>query len=131
MSLSDPVSDMLTRIRNATRAALPSVQMPASKMKAAIAEVLKQNGYIEDFSVADDGPGKSLSIVLKYYDGESVIEGIERVSKPSRRQYAGADKLPRVLGGLGVAIVSTSKGVMTDRSARKENIGGEVLCHVW
>lgn len=131
MSLSDPIADMLTRIRNAANVAKIDVDMPASKLKAAVADVLKQAGYIEDFTVVGDGPKKTLNIVLKYYDGTNVIEGLERVSKPSRRIYAGAGEIPRVLGGLGVAIVSTSKGVMSDREAREQNIGGEVLCYVW
>lgn len=131
MSLSDPIADMLTRIRNAASAEKMEVEIPSSKLKAAIAHVLKKKGFIDDFSVDGDGPKKNLKLALKYLDGESVIEGLERVSKPSRRVYASADNMPRVLGGLGVAIVSTSKGVMTDREARKENIGGEVLCYVW
>lgn len=131
MSLSDPIADMLTRIRNAANVAKIDVEMPASKLKAAVADVLKQAGYIEDFTVIGDGPKKTLNIALKYYDGVNVIEGLERVSKPSRRIYAGAGEIPRVLGGLGVAIVSTSKGVMSDRDAREQNIGGEVLCYVW
>lgn len=131
MSLSDPIADMLTRIRNATTAELAEVGMPSSKVKTAIAEVLRQNGFIEGFSVTEAGAGKLLNIELKYRDGQSVIEGIERVSKSSRRVYSGSGDMPRVLGGLGIAIVSTSKGVMTDRQARKDNIGGEVLCYVW
>lgn len=131
MSLSDPIADMLTRIRNACNAAKLEVDIPASRMKTSIADVLKQNGFIDDFSVEGDGPKKSLKLSLKYFDGEPVIEGLERVSKPSRRVYSNAGDMPRVLGGLGIAIVSTSKGLMTDRDARNENIGGEVLCYVW
>ncbi len=134
MSLSDPIADMLTRIRNGCGAKLPDVAMPSSKEKVSVAEVLKQAGYIEDYSVAEDGPKKVLSLVLKYQGGKKrvpVIEGLRRVSKPSCRVYAGSQDIPRVLGGLGVAIVSTSQGVMTDRAARKANVGGEVLCYVW
>lgn len=131
MSLSDPIADMLTRIRNASSAAKPEVSMPSSKIKAAIAGVLKQTGFIAGFAIEGEGPKKSLNLSLKYSDGAPVIEGIERVSRSSRRVYAGAGEIPRVLGGLGVAVVSTSKGVMTDREARKQKIGGEVLCYVW
>ena len=130
MSVNDPIADMLTRIRNACKARHPEVSMPSSKLKAAIAEVLKQNGYIIDFRVEGDVK-KVLTIVLKYRDGEPVIEGLKRVSKPSRRVYVGADEIPRVLDGLGIAVLSTSKGVVSDRAARRENVGGEVLCYVW
>lgn len=130
MSMTDPIADMLTRIRNAQMAEKPAVAMPASKLKVAIASVLKDEGYIDDFAVRA-GSGKSeLDIALKYYAGSPVIERIERVSRPGLRVYKGKDDLPRVLNGLGVAIVSTPKGVMTDRRARASNMGGEVLCIV-
>lgn len=130
MSMTDPIADMLTRIRNAQMAEKSAVAMPASKLKVAIASVLKDEGYIDDFAVRD-GSGKSeLDIALKYYAGRPVIERIERVSRPGLRVYKGKDDLPRVLNGLGVAIVSTPKGVMTDRRARASNVGGEVLCIV-
>lgn len=130
MSVNDPIADMLTRIRNACKARRPDVSMPSSKLKAAVAEVLKQNGYILDYHV-DGDVKKILTIVLKYHAGAPVIEGLKRVSKPSRRVYVGADEIPRVLDGLGMAILSTSRGVVSDRVARRENVGGEVLCYVW
>lgn len=130
MSMNDPVSDMLTRIRNAQHAAKHSVSMPASKLKQAIARVLQDEGYIEGFSV-DTGDGKpALTIDLKYYQGRPVIERIERVSRPGLRVYRKAGELPKVIGGLGIAIVSTSEGVMTDHAARAAGRGGEVLCVV-
>lgn len=130
MSMTDPVADMLTRIRNAQMAEKVSVSMPSSKLKVAIAKVLKDEGYIEDFAVRENGAKPELDVALKYYAGRPVIERIERVSKPGLRVYRGKDELPRVLNGLGVAIVSTPKGVMTDRKARAGNMGGEVLCIV-
>lgn len=131
MSLSDPVADMLTRIRNAARIGRPDVNVHTSKLCKGVAQVLKEEGYITDFDVIDDGLQGLLRIHLKYTpDGAAVIGAIDRVSKPGRRVYAGVDKLPRVLGGLGVAIVSTSKGVMSDRKCRHENIGGELICTV-
>jgi small subunit ribosomal protein S8 len=130
MSMSDPVADMLTRIRNAQQAAKVSVSMPASKLKAAIAQVLKDEGYIDDFVVRGEGSSRDLTIGLKYYAGRPVIERIERVSKPGLRVYCGCNDLPKVMNGLGVAIVSTPSGVMTDRGARAANVGGEVLCYV-
>lgn len=130
MSMTDPVADMLTRIRNAQMAEKATVGMPASKLKIAIAEVLKQEGYIGDYVVREAGGKKSLDLELKYYAGRPVIERIERVSTPGLRVYRGCGDLPRVLNGLGVAIVSTPKGVMTDKSARSANVGGEVLCVV-
>jgi len=128
--MSDPISDMLTRIRNAQMAEKAQVLMPSSKLKVAIAKVLKDEGYIEDFSVRQAEKKAELEVLLKYYAGRPVIERIERVSKPGLRVYKGANDIPRVMNGLGVAIVSTSKGVMTDRKARADNIGGEVLCYV-
>jgi small subunit ribosomal protein S8 len=130
MSMHDPISDMLTRIRNAQRASKVAVAMPSSKLKVAIAKVLKEEGYIEDFSVSADEKKPTLDIQLKYYAGRPVIERIERVSRPGLRVYKGTVEIPKVMNGLGVAIVSTSKGVMTDRKARAAGIGGELLCIV-
>ena len=130
MSMSDPIADMLTRIRNAQSAEKPSVAMPASKVKAAIAQVLKDEGYVEDFAVRELEGRPTLEISLKYYAGKPVIEKIERVSRPGLRIYRPKDDLPKVMNGLGVAIVSTSRGVMTDRKARGLGVGGEVLCIV-
>jgi small subunit ribosomal protein S8 len=130
MSMTDPVADMLTRIRNAQMAEKLSVSMPSSKLKVAIAKVLKDEGYIDDFAIRVNGAKPELDVALKYYAGRPVIERIERVSKPGLRVYKGKDDLPRVMNGLGVAIVSTPKGVMTDRRARAGNMGGEVLCIV-
>jgi small subunit ribosomal protein S8 len=130
MSMTDPIADMLTRIRNAQSSEKKSVAMPASKLKSAIAQVLKDEGYIEDFAVRE-GEGKpQLEIGLKYYAGKPVIERIERVSRPGLRIYRPKDELPKVMNGLGVAILSTSRGVMTDRKARGIGVGGEVLCIV-
>ena len=132
MSMSDPLADMLTRIRNASRVNFVSVTMPKSNVKVNVAKVLQQEGYIEGFQVSDEGPQGQLSIDLKYGPaGEPVITGIKRVSKPGLRQYAGASDIPQVLNGLGVAIVSTSAGIMTDREARAKNVGGEIICEVW
>ena len=130
MSMSDPIADMLTRIRNAQHSEKVSVVMPASKLKAAIAQVLKDEGYVEDFVVHEANGKPLLDISLKYYAGRPVIEKIERVSRPGLRIYKASDKLPSVMNGLGVAIVSTSKGVMTERKARASGVGGEVLCIV-
>jgi small subunit ribosomal protein S8 len=130
MSMSDPIADMLTRIRNAQATEKPSVFVPASKVKRAIAQVLKDEGYIEDYAVRDQDGKAFIEIGLKYYAGKPVIEKLERVSRPGLRIYKGRDDIPRVMNGLGVAIVSTSKGVMTDRRARETGIGGEVLCVV-
>lgn len=130
MSMSDPISDMLTRIRNAQSSEKMTVSMPASKLKAAIAEVLKDEGYIDEVVRREESGKPVLEIALKYYAGRPVIEKIERVSRPGLRIYRGSKDIPRVLNGLGVAIVSTSKGVMTDRKARAAGIGGEVLCIV-
>ena len=129
MSMHDPISDMLTRIRNAQRAHKVAVAMPSSKLKCAIAKVLKEEGYIEDFAVSADAK-PVLEIQLKYYAGRPVIEQIKRVSRPGLRVYKGSDEIPTVMNGLGVAIVSTSKGVMTDRKARAAGIGCELLCVV-
>jgi len=130
MSMTDPISDMLTRIRNAQAVAKTVVSMPASKLKSSIAQVLKDEGYIDGFAVRDKDGKPELEISLKYYAGEPVIEKIERISRPGLRIYKGSGDLPKVMNGLGVAIVSTSRGVMTDRKARASGIGGEVLCIV-
>lgn len=130
MSMTDPIADMLTRIRNAQMAEKLTVTMPSSKIKLAIAKVLHNEGYIESFSVNSEKTVPSLEIELKYYAGRPVIEKIERVSRPGLRIYRGREDLPRVMNGLGIAIVSTPKGVMTDKSARQANVGGEVLCLV-
>ena len=130
MSMSDPIADMLTRIRNAQLAEKTSVAVPSSKLKVSIAKVLKDEGYIEDFAIRDDSGKSSLEIGLKYYAGRPVIERIERVSRPGLRIYKPAKDIPQVMNGLGVAIVSTSRGVMTDRKARQTGVGGEVLCIV-
>jgi len=128
MSMTDPIADMLTRIRNGQKARKFSVTMPSSTVKVAIARVLKDEGYIVDFDSVADGAKTNLTIELKYFEGSPVIESIKRVSKPGLRIYRGSGDLPKVLGGLGVAIVSTSAGVMSDRQAREQGIGGEVLC---
>jgi len=130
MSMTDPIADMLTRIRNAQMAEKVAVSIPSSKLKVAIARVLKDEGYIDDFAVRDNAGKAELDIALKYYAGRPVIERIERVSKPGLRVYKGKDDLPKVMNGLGIAIVSTPQGVMTDRRARAANTGGEVLCIV-
>ena len=130
MSMSDPIADMLTRIRNAQAVDKAAVTMPSSKLKVAIAQVLKDEGYIDDFAVQTDSGKNELNISLKYYAGRPVIERIERVSRPGLRIYKGRDSIPQVMNGLGVAIVTTPKGVMTDRKARQTGVGGEVLCYV-
>jgi small subunit ribosomal protein S8 len=128
--VNDPISDMLTRIRNANRALLPGVELPYSKLKENIAGILKREGYIADFAVEGKLP-KTLKLKLKYQGKKSVIEGLRRISTPGLRRYVGATEIPRVRGGLGVAMVSTSEGVMTDTQARKKNLGGELLCYIW
>ena len=130
MSMTDPIADMLTRIRNAQTVGHLDVGIPCSKLKVSIAQVLKDEGYIEDFQVRDEGQNKELRIGLKYYAGRPVIERLERVSKPGLRVYRGSGEIPKVMNGLGVAIVSTSRGVMTDRKARADGVGGEILCIV-
>jgi small subunit ribosomal protein S8 len=130
MSMSDPIADLLTRIRNAQSVNKTNVAMPSSKLKVAIARVLKEEGYIEDYAVADQGGKPELRIELKYYAGRPVIERIERVSRPGLRIYRGKSEIPTVMNGLGVAIVSTPQGVMTDRKARATGTGGEILCYV-
>lgn len=130
MSMTDPISDMLTRIRNGQKAKKVVVSMPASRVKLAVAEVLVAEGYMTDVSVEGEGAGRTMTVTLKYHEGQPVIERIERASRPGLRYYAGTSEIPKVQGGLGVAIVSTSKGVMTDRQARADGHGGEVLCLV-
>jgi len=129
-NMSDPISDMLTRIRNAGAANLPAVELPHSRIKESVAKLLQQQGYIGDVSVEGDTK-KKLKLRLKFNGKKSVIEGLKRVSKPGLRRYVGATEIPRVRGGLGVAIVSTSEGLLTDQQARKKNLGGELLCYIW
>lgn len=132
MSMNDPLADMLTRIRNASNAHFPSVDMPLSTLKASVARVLKEEGYIEGFETVNEGPQGVLKIQLKYGPhSEQVITGIRRISKPGRRQYTGSARIPKVMSGLGIAVLSTSQGVMTDKAARRANVGGELLCEVW
>ena len=130
MSMTDPIADMLVRIRNAAAVGKPTVKMPSSKIKVAIAKVLQDEGYIGGSRVTENGAKAELEIVLKYFEGKPVIEKLQRVSRSGLRQYRGKDALPKVLGGLGVAIISTSKGIMTDVQARQQGVGGEVLCVV-
>lgn len=130
MSMTDPIADMLTRVRNGQSAGKESVVLPSSKVKVAIAKVLKEEGYITDFSTEQKGNQTQMTVVLKYYNGKPVIEEVKRISKPGLRIYKSKEELPKVLGGLGIAIVSTSKGVMTDRAARALGHGGEVICTV-
>ena len=132
MHITDPIADMLTRIRNANSAKHATVDIPASNMKKAIAEILLEEGYIKNYQIVNDGAQGVIKVTLKYVNGtDKVITGLRRVSKPGLRVYAGADELPRVLKGLGIAIISTSKGVMTDKKAREAHVGGEVLAFVW
>ena len=133
MTMSDPIADMLTRIRNANTAKHDTVDVPASKMKIAIADILLNEGYITKYDIVEDGNFKTIRITLKYGvdKNEKVISGLKRISKPGLRVYANSEELPRVLGGLGTAIISTNQGVITDKEARKLNIGGEVLCFIW
>ncbi len=133
MTMSDPIADMLTRIRNANTAKHDTVDVPASKMKQAIADILVKEGYIKKYDLVEDGAFKTIHITMKYGrdKNEKVISGIKRISKPGLRVYAGKDELPKVLGGLGIAIISTNKGILTDKEARQQNVGGEVLAFVW
>ncbi len=132
MAMTDPIADMLTRIRNANTAGHDSVDIPASNMKKSIAEILKNEGFIKDYKIVKDNAQGTIKVDLKYGHGkERTIIGIKKISKPGLRVYAKADQVPKVLGGLGVAIISTSKGVITDKEARKERVGGEVICYVW
>ena len=128
--MSDPISDMLTRLRNGGRALQPAIELPHSRIKENVAKILKAEGYVSDVSV-EGNAAKKIKIRLKYNGKKSVIEGLKRISKPGLRKYVGATEIPRVRGGLGVAVVSTSEGVMTDTQARKKNLGGELLCYVW
>jgi small subunit ribosomal protein S8 len=130
MSMTDPIADFLTRIRNGQRAGKPEVTVPSSRLKLALAKVLKDEGYIDDFSAGSEGGKSRLTVRLKYYQGRPVIDRLERVSRPGLRVYKGKDELPKILGGMGVAIISTSSGVMSDREARAGGHGGEVLCIV-
>jgi small subunit ribosomal protein S8 len=130
--LSDPIADMLTRVRNAIRARHPKVDVPASKLKVEIARILKEEGYIANFKVAEEGVKKTIKIYLKYGpDNQPIISEIERVSRPGCRVYVGREEIPRVLGGLGINILTTARGVMTGRDAHREKVGGEILCRIW
>lgn len=131
MQITDPIADLLTRIRNAQSARHGSVEIPASNMKKSICQILVDEGYVRSFNVTEDGKQGIIRITLRYVEGEPVIKGLKRVSKPGLRIYSNAEELPKVMKGLGIAVVSTSKGIMTDRAARKENVGGEVLAFVW
>jgi small subunit ribosomal protein S8 len=131
MPVTDPISDFLTRIRNASKAKKVRVDIPASKMKINLAEILKNQNFIRDYQVIDDNKQNMISIILRYTDGESAINGLKRVSTPGLRIYKNAKELPRVLNGLGVAVISTSKGLLTDNDARQQSIGGEVVCYIW
>ena len=131
MHLTDPIADMLTRIRNANLAKHNTVKIPWSKIKESLANILKSEGYINNFEVKEEGTKKDIIVSLKFMDGEAVIKGLKRISKPGRRVYTSVESLPKVLGGLGIAIVSTPNGVITDKECRKHSVGGEVLCYVW
>ncbi len=132
MTMTDPIADMLTRIRNAIMASYDTVDIPSSRLKISVVKVLKSEGFIKNYRIMTEGRRENIRVFLKYDEnGDSVIGGLERVSKPSRRLYAKTDRIPKVLGGLGVSILSTSKGVMTDREAKKMGVGGEILCSVW
>ena len=131
MNLTDPIADMLTRIRNANAAKHASVSIPFSRIKESIANILKNEGYIVDYEIKEEGAIKDIVVTLKFVDGEEVVKGLRRISKPGRRVYSSVENLPKVLGGLGIAIVSTPKGVLTDKECRKHSVGGEVLCYVW
>ena len=131
MSLVDTIADYLTRVRNAFRAKKKYVEMPSSNMKVRISELLKENNFIKDFNVIEDDKQNILRIHLQYVEGQSSISGIERISKQGLRRFVGKDEMPRVLNGLGIAIISTSKGLLTNHQAKKEQVGGEVICHIW
>lgn len=131
MSVTDPISDFLTRIRNASKARKIKVEIPSSKMKAGLAEILKKNGYIYDYKIDEDSKQNVISVLLKYSDGEPAINGLKRISKPGLRIYKKSDELPRVLNGLGTAVISTSKGLLTEKEARRQDTGGEVVCYIW
>jgi len=129
--MTDPIADMLTRIRNAIMVKKETVEVPASKAKKAIADILLNEGYVSDVKVVENGYNGTIVITLKYVDKQSVINGLERVSKPGLRAYTGVANMPKVIGGLGVVILSTNKGIMTEKKAKKENVGGEVICRIW
>ena len=131
MAVTDPISDFLTRIRNASRAKKIKVEIPSSKMKAGLAEILKKNGYIYDYKIDEDSKQNVISVLLKYSDGVPAINGLKRISKPGLRIYKKSDELPRVLNGLGTAVISTSKGLLTEKEARRQDAGGEVVCYIW
>jgi small subunit ribosomal protein S8 len=131
MPVTDPIADFLTRIRNAARAKKVRVQIPSSKLKVSLAEILKTHGYIIDYEIVDDNKQKKINMVLKYKNGVSAITGLKRISKPGLRVYKSADQLPRVLNGLGTAVISTPKGLLTEKEARKQLIGGEIVCYIW
>ncbi len=131
MPVTDPISDFLTRIRNASKARKIKVEIPSSKMKAGLAEILKKNGYIYDYKIDEDSKQNVISVLLKYSDGEPAINGLKRISKPGLRIYKKSDELPRVLNGLGTAVISTSKGLLTEKEARRQDTGGEVVCYIW
>jgi small subunit ribosomal protein S8 len=131
MPVTDPIADFLTRIRNAARAKKVRVQIPSSKLKVSLAEILKTHGYIIDYEVLDDNKQKKINMVLKYKNGVPAISGLKRISKPGLRVYKSADQLPRVLNGLGTAVISTPKGLLSEKEARKQLIGGEVVCYIW
>ena len=131
MNLTDPIADMLTRIRNANAAKHATVAVPFSRIKESIANILKNEGYIVDYEIKEEGANKDIVVTLKFVDGEEVVKGLRRISKPGRRVYSSVENLPKVLGGLGIAIVSTPKGVLTDKECRKHSVGGEILCYIW
>jgi len=131
MAVTDPISDFLTRIRNASKAKKIKVEIPSSKMKAGLAEILKKNGYIYDYKIDEDSKQNVISVLLKYSDGVPAINGLKRISKPGLRIYKKSDELPRVLNGLGTAVISTSKGLLTEKEARRQDTGGEVVCYIW
>ncbi len=131
MAVTDPISDFLTRIRNASKARKIKVEIPSSKMKAGLVEILKKNGYIYDYKIDEDSKQNVISVLLKYSDGEPAINGLKRISKPGLRIYKKSDELPRVLNGLGTAVISTSKGLLTEKEARRQDTGGEIVCYIW
>ena len=131
MAVTDPIADFLTRIRNASKAKKIKVEIPSSKMKAGLAEILKKTGYIYDYKIDEDNKQNVISVLLKYSDGEPAINGLKRISKPGLRIYKKSDELPRVLNGLGTAVISTSKGLLTEKEARRQDTGGEVVCYIW
>ncbi|MCH7973310.1 MAG: 30S ribosomal protein S8 [Bacteroidetes bacterium] len=131
MPVTDPIADLLTRIRNASKAKKRRVEIPSSKMKLSLVEIFKQQNFIHDYNLVEDNKQNVIDVRLKYTNGEAAISGLKKISKPGLRIYEGADTLPRVLNGLGIAVISTSKGLMTEKQARKESIGGEVICHIW